>query len=463
MSLLASLVMFSGTPVTMNFKADPPIWDAILQNEGAQVTIVYEGDLNVAGVSVQREWTFGDLHIVYAYAEADALKKLVNLDNVLRISSWKKIGLPPFDYVVKNEGVTYDFSEDYKRIYHNANQRWTGKGVTVAIIDTGIDYLHPDFYRDNRTIIKALVSTIYRDANDAPVVYVTEGFTRAQMEEVLAYELRIKNMTNSEHYVFEDAVGHGTHVAGIVAGQGTASSGKYMGIAPGANLVIIKAFFDTEGGWATEETILDALQWVYDHAEEYNIRILSCSWGSPPLSPMPNPTEFAMRKLIEDKGIIVFSAAGNAGALPSTIISPARDPYEFAVGAIDPYARKLALFSSIGDPVPPPFNPQERTKPDFVGAGVNIIAPASGFANLPEYAIIHGRGGDYVIMSGTSMATPAVAATYATFYQYFIEECGRPPSKDTFIQFTRNHGHVYDPVGKDYLTGWGAPVVPAPS
>jgi len=464
LSMLIGLLAFPQTPVTMNMKADPVVWEHVVSGSGEEVyvTITYKGNINVDGLSIQRQWQFGDLKIAYAYASPDALEKLVKLDNVIRISSWGKIGLPPYDYVVKNEGVTYDFSKDYKILYHNANQRWQGDDVTIAVIDTGIDYLHPDFYRNGTTIIKVLVSTIYKE-NDSPIVVKTEGYTREQMEDVLAYELSIKNMTNGDCYVFEDAVGHGTHVAGIIAGQGTASDGKYMGIAPHAKLVIIKAFFDSNGGWATEETILDALQWIYDHAEEYNIKVLSCSWGSPPRSPMPNPTELAMRKLIEDKGIIIFCASGNAGTIPSTIISPARDPYVFAVGAVDPYADKLAVFSSIGDPVIPPFNPPERTKPDFVGAGVDIIAPASSFAQFPDYAVIHGKGGDYVIMSGTSMATPAVASTFADFYQYWITKHGRPPTKEDFINYVRTHGRVYNPLSKDFLTGWGAPTVPPPN
>ncbi len=444
----------------MTLKADPAVWESIINSEPTYVTVTYVEELNYQGLIIYKHWRFGDLNIIYAKAFPETLEKMVKDDKIYRISAWKKIDLPPFSYVVKNEGVTYDFSKDYKRIYHKANDRWTGEGITVAIIDTGIDYLHPDFFRNGRTIIKVLVSTVYKSGGK-PLVYETEGFTEEQMKSVLAYERFIMDSTNSNIYPFADAMGHGTHVAGIIAGQGTASNGKYVGIAPDVNLVIIKAFYDDKG-YATEETILDALQWIYDNAEKYNIKILSCSWGSPPASPVPDSIELAMEKLIKDKGIVVFAAAGNEGALPTTIISPARDPYVFAVGAVDPYADRLALFSSLGEPIPPPFNPPDKTKPDFVGAGVNIIAPASGFAQFPDYAIIKGNGGDYVIMSGTSMATPADAATFAAFYQMYLERFGRPPTKEDFIQYVRENGIVYNPISKDFITGWGAPVVPAP-
>lgn len=451
--------IISNTPVT-SFKADPAVWEAIVNGDSIPVTITYQGNLSYGGLLIYKQWRFGDLNIVYAKATSDTLEKMMKDKNILRISAWYKVGLPPYDYIVENEGVTYDYSKDYKRIYHRANDRWTGKGVTIAVIDTGIDYLHPDFFRNNKTVIKALVSTIYSSGGE-PLVYDTERFTREQMEAVYSYERFVMDSTNSINYPFADALGHGTHVAGIIAGQGIASGGKYMGIAPDANLVVIKAFFD-DTGYATEESILNALQWVYDNAEKYNIKILSCSWGSPPTTPLPDPIELAMEKLVKDKGIVIFSASGNAGAIPTTVISPARDPYVFAVGAIDPYADKLAMFSSIGEPIPPPLNSPEKTKPDFVGAGVNIIAPASRFANFPDYALIKGNGGDYVIMSGTSMATPADSATFATFYQMFVEKYGRPPTKEDFIQYVRDKGIVYDPLGKDFITGWGSPVVPAP-
>jgi len=443
-----------------NLKADPAVWDAIINGESITVTIAYKGELTYGGLTIYKQWKFGELGIVYARAGAETLKQMVDDENILRISAWKKIGLPPHSYIVKNEGVSYDFSKDYKRIYHKANDRWTGKGVTIAVIDTGVDYLHPDFFRNGKTVIKALVSTIYRTGDGEPLVYGTVGFTREQMEDVLSYEEFVMDATNSDEYPFEDVLGHGTHVAGIIAGQGVASNENYKGIAPGANLVVIKSFLNE--GYATEETILDALQWIYDHAEEYNIKILSCSWGSPPLSTLADPTELAMEQLVKDKGVYIFSASGNEGALPTTIISPARDPYVFAVGAVDPYTDKLAVFSSIGEPLPPPLNQPDETKPDFVGAGVNIIAPASRFAQFPDYAIIHGNGGDYVIMSGTSMATPADSATFATFYQMYLELNGRPPTEEDFIQYVREKGIVYNLLGKDFITGWGAPTVPAP-
>ncbi len=170
LSMLVTLLTFNHTPVTMNLKADPVVWDSIVKGKDTYATIVYKNDISFEGLNVFKSWQFGDLKIVYTYATSDALKKLVKQDNVIRISGWGKIGLPPYSYVVNSEGITYDFSEDYKIIYHKANQRWLGDGVTIAVIDTGIDYLHQDFYVNDKTIIKALVSTIYLNSNGKPLV-----------------------------------------------------------------------------------------------------------------------------------------------------------------------------------------------------------------------------------------------------------------------------------------------------
>lgn len=180
----------------MTLKADPAVWESIINSEPTYVTVTYVGELNYQGLIIYKHWRFGDLNIIYAKAFPETLEKMVKDDKIYRISAWKKIDLPPFSYVVKNEGVTYDFSKDYKRIYHKANDRWTGEGITVAIIDTGIDYLHPDFFRNGRTIIKVLVSTVYKSGGK-PLVYETEGFTEEQMKNVLAYERFIMDSTLS--------------------------------------------------------------------------------------------------------------------------------------------------------------------------------------------------------------------------------------------------------------------------
>jgi len=441
----------------LSTKADPAVLAAIKENKVVFATICYYGNVYAPGMVTMESWHFGNLTIAYVKLPPSAAKQLLREKNVVRIYSWEKFELPPYKFVVKREGVTYDFSKDYKRIYTKANDVYTGKNVTIAVIDTGVDYLHPDFFRGGKTVFKALVSAIYL-VNGHCLVVNCSGYNYTQMYHIYQYELKILKDYGGKYYPFEDLCGHGTHVCGIIAGQGVASNGRYKGIATGANLIMIKAFYGD--GHATQASILNALQWVYDNAKKYHIEELSCSWGYYPQTDLETPIELAMDKLVHDKHIVVFCAAGNEFALPTTIISPARDPNVIAVGAIDPYTNKLAYFSSCGNPVVPPLAQDKKVKPDFVGPGVNIISCASHLVAFPADAVIKGNGGDYVIMSGTSMATPAVAAVYACFIQYWEQVYHKMPTMLDFIKWTRKHGHVYDPMGKDFVTGWGGPVCP---
>ena len=435
-------------------KADPALYQFAMEGRSAYATVIYK-DYLPASFEKLREWQFGDVKIAYIYASGQDLKNILESENLIYAYGWTryspleaKISLPPHKLGASSTYYKYDLSYDAKRRWHGANQFWTGRGVTVAVIDTGIDYTHPDFFNGGKSVIKVLVSAIYKDSTGNLYYVETEGYTPAQMKALASWELTATQNLQNRMYI--DVYGHGTHVAGIIAGQGNANP-LYMGIAPGAKLVVIKAFFDN--GYASEESILDSLQWLYDNAEKYKVKVLSCSFGSYPYTSAvkPSPIEVAIKKLVEDKGIFVFASAGNELALPGTILSPAKSASVFAVGAIDPYSGKLAVFSSIGEPYPPVV-PSEWIKPDFVGAGVNVISARSQF--------MQAGSGYYILMSGTSMACPSVAAVFACFYEYFTETKNRPPTAEDFILYTRNYGVVYNPLWKDFITGYGSPKVP---
>jgi len=435
-------------------KADPALYQFANEKKSVYATVIYKDYLS-ASFEKLREWKFGDIKIAYIYANGSELKNILESENLIYAYSWlryspleAKISLPPHKLGASSSYYSYDLSYDAKRRWHGANQFWTGRGVTVAIIDTGIDYTHPDFFSEGKSIIKIIVSALYK--NDLGELYYvkTDGFTQEQMKNLAEWEIQATSWFRNRMYL--DVNGHGTHVAGIIAGQGNAN-GLYMGIAPGVKLVVIKAFFDD--GYASEEAILDSLQWLYDNADKYGVKVLSCSFGSYPYTSVvkPSPIEVAIEKLVKDRGIFVFASAGNELALPSTILSPARSGAVFAVGAIDPYSGKLAVFSSIGEPYPPVV-PNEWIKPDFVGAGVNVISTRSQY--------MEAGSGYYILMSGTSMACPAVASVFACFYEYFTETRNRPPAAEDFIRFVQNYGVVYNPLWKDFITGYGSPKVP---
>ncbi|MBR2220834.1 MAG: S8 family serine peptidase, partial [Clostridia bacterium] len=176
------------------------------------------------------------------------------------------------------------------------------------------------------------------------------------------------------------------------------SSGKYAGVAPKSNIIAIKAL--DSGGEANATKILEAMQWIYENAMRFNIKVVCMSFGSEPLG-AHDPIMQGAEKLW-DKGIIVVAAAGNSGPEYSTIKSPGVSPKIITVGAFDdnrldnttfdPAFFEIAQFSSRG----PAF---DGFKPDLVAPAVDITS-----CGVEE---------NYTTLSGTSVASPMIAGICA--------------------------------------------------
>lgn len=238
---------------------------------------------------------------------------------------------------------------------------YLGEGTTVAVIDTGVAP-HKDLTVPTNRII---------------------GF---------------KDFINNKTTPYDDN-GHGTHVAGIIAGNGHSSNGKYTGVAPKSNLIGIKAL-DERGSGNTSD-IIKAISWVIETKDRYGINIINLSLGSPVNNPCStDPLCRAVSKAI-DSGLIVVAAAGNSGPKASTILSPGISPKVITVGAVDDKKTpninddKVAEFSSRGP------TREGLQKPDLVAPGVNINSLSS-----VEYD-------RYTSLSGTSMATPLISGSAA--------------------------------------------------
>lgn len=253
----------------------------------------------------------------------------------------------------------------------------TGKGVTIAILDTGI-YPHPDLIAPNNRIVA------FYD--------VVQGKT--------------------DPY---DDNGHGTHVAGCAAGSGASSGGKYRGPAYESSLVGVKVL--DASGQGSVSNIIDGVQWCVQYKEKHGIRILSLSLGGPASESYRNdPLCQALEKAWK-AGLTVFVAAGNEGPGPGTIGTPAIDPVLITVGATDDKNTvvsaddAIASFSSRGPTI------DGLVKPDIVTPGVNIISLRSPGSTLDNAYPQRRVDEQYFSLSGTSMATPICAGAAALLLQ----------------------------------------------
>ncbi|WP_408907025.1 S8 family peptidase [Streptomyces atratus] len=238
---------------------------------------------------------------------------------------------------------------------------YTGKGVKIAVLDTGVDTTHPDL--------------------------------QGQI-------LDTKNFTSSPDT--KDRVGHGTHVSSIAAGTGAKSGGKFKGVAPDAKLLEGKVLDDD--GFGDDSGILAGMEWAV--AQGADIINLSLGGGD---TPEIDPLEAAVDKLSADKGVLFAIAAGNEGDGAGTVGSPGSADAALTVGAVDDND-KLADFSSRG-----PRVGDGAIKPDVTAPGVNITAAAAPGSAIDQEVGQNPPG--YLTISGTSMATPHVAGAAALLKQ----------------------------------------------
>jgi serine protease AprX len=263
-----------------------------------------------------------------------------------------------------------------------------GTGVTVAVVDSGF-LPHPDI--PSGRILK------YKD-------FVTGGTTLA------------------------DGCGHGTHVAGIIAGSGGASNGLYKGVAPESNLVILRVLGDDCSGRTSD--VIEALQWVYKNRGAYGIKVVNLSLGHPVFEPSASDPLVKIVQKLAESGVVVVTAAGNMGINPKTgapgyggVGVPCNAPRSICVGAGDTQNTE-----SFGDDRVTDYSSRGPTrfdffaKPDVVATGhhvVSLSAPGSFlFTNYSGLQVVGGTETDgqparYMTLSGTSMASPMVAGAAA--------------------------------------------------
>ena len=261
----------------------------------------------------------------------------------------------------------------------------TGDGVTVAVIDTGVAGDLPDF----------------RGSNTDPTSRVIASA-----------------VVNPDATTAADAYGHGTHVAGLVAGNGRALPAndplysRYIGTAPRADLVSIKASDDH--GRSSLIDVIAGLQFAVDHKSDYDIRVVNLSLTSmQSLSYRVDPLDAAVEAAWL-RGLVVVAAAGNRGTDADAVsYAPGNDPYAITVGAVDDHGTESTLDDTLAPWSSRGVTQDGFAKPDLVAPGAHIaapLAPGSDFTTLCPACVVDGR---YFRLGGTSMAAPIVAGIAA--------------------------------------------------
>jgi len=327
-----------------------------------------------------------------------------------------------------------------------AQQQWgyDGAGVGVAVIDSGITNWHDDLG--------------YQGSNSK--VRVVAG------QRVTAFV----DFVNDRLQAYDDN-GHGTHVAGIIAGNGYDSNGAQAGIAPAAHVVSLKVL-DQHGGGVISDVIA-AFEWAVRNRVTHNIRVINLSVGARVSeSYETDPLTLAAKRAV-DAGIVVVTAAGNLGQRTTplgtkktqygSITAPGNAPWVLTVGAystegtLSRWDDKIAPYSSRG-----PSAIDYVAKPDIVAPGTGIVSlsnPASEFYLTKAAYLLKGTqlspARPYLSLSGTSMASPVVAGTVALMLQ--ANPNLKPNLVKAILQYTAQTRH-YDALtqGAGFLNSQGA-------
>ncbi len=258
----------------------------------------------------------------------------------------------------------------------------TGRNVTVAVLDTGINGLHADLAG------KVVQNVRLADTQSLPASF--------------AYPAPLENLTNTDL-----VSGHGTFVGGVIAASGVSSSGRFAGVAPGARLLGLSA------GDLNLMYVLSGFDYLLEKRVQYNVRVVNCSFSANTVFDVNDPVNVAT-KMLTDAGVNVVFSAGNTGSGNGTMNPYALAPWVIGVGATDEVGR-LADYSSRGN-----FG-DALQHPSLVAPGTNIVslrsAPAvtgvSGIAGADSKRLSLTEMPYYTTATGTSFSAPQVAGAIA--------------------------------------------------
>jgi serine protease AprX len=266
----------------------------------------------------------------------------------------------------------------------NANLPVSGKGVTVAVLDTGVDGTHGD-----------LAGRVVQNVKLADTQGLGVGFN---------YPVNITNLANTDLLY-----GHGTFVSGVIAGNGRLSGGKYSGVAPEAQVLGLSA------GDLNLFYVLSGFDYLLARGPAFNVRVVNCSFSANTVFDTNDPVNIATR-MLTDNGISVVFSAGNTGPGLHSLNPYAVAPWVIGVGATDTQGH-LASFSSRGDFGSALFRPTLVAPGSSVvslrGTGVVSVTGVEGLAGSDLKRLAPLELPYYTTASGTSFSAPQVAGVIA--------------------------------------------------
>lgn len=261
-----------------------------------------------------------------------------------------------------------------------------GQGISVAVIDSGI--------------------TPEKDLQVDP----SKGKPTSRVLEQLTF--------NSNDGHINDATGHGTHIAGIIGGSGYMSGGLYSGIAPQVNFISLK--ISDDAGMAYESDAIQAMQWVLENKQKYNIRVVNISINSTEESSYHSSPLDAAAEILWFNGVVVVASVGNKGnteGYDTAKAAPANDPFIITVGSSDENETPITSDDSVSAFSSHGITIDGFDKPEIIAPGTDIISilgPGDWISEYPQNVVLNG---EYFRLSGTSMAAPMVTGAVVLLLQ----------------------------------------------